>query len=228
MGVAIEAGGRGKGGVGWHARGAVAGPGAWTAAICQSPACALTSREAIRRRRSRGGACRRTKAGGAAVGRGAHHGDRRRLRHQEHHRPGRPGRSDRCGRPALGCPRSRAEPSQPNRSPPCRCAARSKTSTSCVWSAASSREPFGAISTSRTSSRRRPTASSSGSSPTIPWPHPATPGSVPRWPGASAWGSAFRRHHDAGSRAAAVILRRAGESRGSLATRIADGLHVRS
>jgi Transketolase, thiamine diphosphate binding domain len=36
-------------------------------AICQSPKCALPSTEAIRRRRSRGGACRRTRTGGAAV-----------------------------------------------------------------------------------------------------------------------------------------------------------------
>ena len=86
-------------------------------AICQSPACALTSTEAIRRRRTRGGACRRTEAGRATVGREAHDGDRRRLRHQEHHRPGRSGRSDRCGRPGARCPRSREARAAPRPEP---------------------------------------------------------------------------------------------------------------
>ena len=97
-----------------------------------------------------------------------------------------------------------------------------------AWSAASSRKPFGAISTSRTSSRRKPTASSSGSSPTTPWRHRATPGSVPRWPSASAWDSAFRRHHDAGSRAATPDPSTGWRIPRSLATHFADDLHVRS
>ena len=53
----------------------------------------------------------------------------------------------------------------------------------------------GAISTSRTNSRRKPTASCLGSSPTTPWPRRATRGSVPRWPSAPAWGATCR-HRD--------------------------------
>ena len=63
--------------------------------------------------------------------------------------------------------------------------------------------PFSAISMSRTSSRRRRIASGSGSSPTTPWRHRATRGSVPRWPGASAWDVANQRRHEPGSPAAA-------------------------
>ena len=92
--------------------------------------------------------------------------------------------------------------SHPNRSRPSRCAVRSTRITSSAWSAASGRERFGATSTLRTSSRRKPAASSSGSSPTTPWPHPATHGSVPRWPGAWAWDSVCKHHHEPGSRAA--------------------------
>jgi predicted transcriptional regulator len=48
-----------------------------------------------------------------------------------------------------------------------RCAARSTTSTSPAWFVASSRRSFGAISRPSISSRRKPTASSSLSRPTI-------------------------------------------------------------
>jgi hypothetical protein len=57
---------------------------------------------------------------------------------------------------------------------------------------------------------------------TIPWPHPATPGSVPRWPSAWAWDSAFGRQPEPGSLAAARDPSMGGCHRESVATRIAD------
>ena len=95
--------------------------GAFCSAVCQSLACALTSTEVVGQRRSRGGACRRAEAGGAAVGRRAHDRDRRRLRHPEHHHPGRSGRSDRCGQPgARTLGREQPEPAKPGPAVPVR------------------------------------------------------------------------------------------------------------
>jgi ROS/MUCR transcriptional regulator protein len=158
---------------------------------------ALTSTEAIRRRRTCGGACRRAKAGGA------YDRDCRHLRHRNTIAPADLGDLIAAVSRALDAlGREQAEPTRPEPAVPVRSSIRDEHLT-CLVCGKQQKILRRHLDVTHQGSRRKPTASSSDFNPTTPWPHPATPGSVQRWQSAWAWDSALRRHHDAGGRSTA-------------------------